>query len=151
MPTVHKPGQGAMARRIALGILAIVVITAGMSFYRWLVNSNWSFLQWPKSLLTGYATPLPLLGQKFDYAFVVSWLLIGLGLYLIYSWLAGPKRVGFLIDTEDEFRKVTWPSWREAWKASLLVLAFIAAMAAYLFLADIGLSRLLDLILGGAA
>ncbi|HMS16872.1 MAG TPA: preprotein translocase subunit SecE, partial [Planctomycetota bacterium] len=147
MPTVHKPGQGAIARRIAFGILAIVVVTAGMSFYRWLVNSNWSWLQWPKQLLTGYSSPLPLLGQKFDLGFLFSWVLVGLGLWTAYRLLAAPKRVDFLIDTEDEFRKVTWPSWREAWNASLLVLVFIGAMAIYLLLADMGLSRLLDLIL----
>lgn len=151
MSTVHKPGQGVFVRRFAMGALSIIVITGGMAFYRWLVNSNWRWLQWPKSLLSGYSTPIPLLNQKIDLAFVTSWALTGLGLFWLYRFLSKPSRVDFLVDTEEELKKVTWPSWREAKNASIIVLIFICFLAAYLLIADLGLSKLLDFILGSGA
>ena len=60
---------------------------------------------------------------------------IGLGsvYYLVYSWAKGAN---FLIETENELRKVTWPSHRpwfkmstELWGASYVVIFVLCAMA----------------------
>lgn len=46
-----------------------------------------------------------------------------------------------------ELRKVTWPSLKETRTTSLVVLAFVTVMAIFLGLVDLGLSKLISLIL----
>lgn len=47
----------------------------------------------------------------------------------------------FLIDTESEMRKVSWPTLREVVDSSLVVIIVIIALGIYLFVVDIGLSK----------
>ncbi len=47
----------------------------------------------------------------------------------------------YLRDTRAELRKVTWPSRKEAWHLTLVVLGTTAGMAAILGLADYGFSE----------
>ena len=47
----------------------------------------------------------------------------------------------YLRDTRAELRKVTWPTRKEAWNLTLIVLGATAAMAAILGLADFGFSE----------
>ncbi len=46
-----------------------------------------------------------------------------------------------------ELRKVTWPTLKETRVGSLVVLSFIVVMALFLGLVDLGLSKLVSLIL----
>jgi preprotein translocase subunit SecE len=46
----------------------------------------------------------------------------------------------YLRDTRAELRKVTWPTRKEAWNLTLIVLGATASMAAILGLADVGFS-----------
>ena len=47
-----------------------------------------------------------------------------------------------------ELRKVTWPTWNEAWNMTLVVIIVSAVIAAVLGLADLGLVRALSWLVG---
>ena len=49
--------------------------------------------------------------------------------------------------SKAEMRKVTWPTLKETRATSLVVLAFVVVMAVFLGLVDLGLSKLVSLIL----
>jgi len=60
-----------------------------------------------------------------------------------------PNRVQlFFRETIGELKKVTWPTRREAWYLTLVVLVVMAGMGAFLGLLDFIFSRLFALILG---
>lgn len=46
-----------------------------------------------------------------------------------------------------ELRKVTWPTFKETRATSLVVLAFVIAMSIFLGVVDLGLSKLVSLLL----
>ena len=47
-----------------------------------------------------------------------------------------------------ELRRVTWPTWEETLRLSLMVIAVAAAVGAFLGLVDLGFARVMRLLLG---
>ena len=54
----------------------------------------------------------------------------------------------FFRETIGELRKVSWPTWPEARRLTILVLIVMVIMGIYLFLVDRIASQLLNLVLG---
>ena len=48
----------------------------------------------------------------------------------------------------SELRRVTWPTYEETFRLSIMVIAVAAAVGAFLGLVDLGFSSLFDIILG---
>ncbi len=69
---------------------------------------------------------------------------IGLALayYVIFVVLNKPRVADFLIETEIEMKKVSWPKGRELAGSSGVVIACIATLAVYLYLVDLALAGL---------
>ena len=55
---------------------------------------------------------------------------------------------GFFRETFGELRKVSWPTWPEARRLTILVLIVMVAMGIYLSLVDRIAGQLLNLVLG---
>lgn len=132
-------GQGVLVRRCAFALIVLLVIWGTMSLYGWLVNLEiggghpFATLLVEKSG-TGYV--LPVLGQKFDVACIVTWVLAGASIFGIWRLLNRPRAANFLIETDAELRKVTWPNWKDAWNSALVVLVFVFIMAGFLVASD---------------
>jgi preprotein translocase subunit SecE len=54
----------------------------------------------------------------------------------------------FFRETTGELRKVSWPTWPEARRLTILVLIVMVLMGAYLFFVDRSAEWLLNLLLG---
>jgi preprotein translocase SecE subunit len=92
---------------------------------------------------------IPVVAVNLSPAFLVSFLVFLAGLVVIQRWQQRPKVADLLIDTEAELKKVTWPSGTDVWNASMVVIASVVLLGAFLALADIFLFRLMRyLILG---
>jgi len=56
--------------------------------------------------------------------------------------LASPRQswpvrvVGFLRDVRVELRKITWPTWDELKKATVVIIIFVSALGAFIGLMD---------------
>jgi preprotein translocase subunit SecE len=63
-----------------------------------------------------------------------------------------PKREGafkrFFRETSGELRRVSWPTWPEARRLTLIVIVVLVVMAIFLGLVDLGASQLLALLVG---
>lgn len=68
--------------------------------------------------------------------------------YTVPAWTLGNPVTRFIAESYIELRKVTWPTWREAWNWTLIVIAMSAVIALILALADLGLARLLTWVVG---
>jgi preprotein translocase SecE subunit len=92
---------------------------------------------------------LPVVGVDLTPAFVVSMLILGIGVIVVHRWLRRPRIADLLIETEAELLKVTWPKGSEVWNASMVVLVSVVLLGLYLAGVDIFLFRLMRaLILG---
>lgn len=64
------------------------------------------------------------------------------------EWMMNNFFLRPLAESYEELRKVSWPTWSEAWTMTLAVIAMSAVIAIILGLADIGLIRALEWIVG---
>lgn len=106
----YKPGKGAIARN---GTFAVVV---GM-----IVWGMYSFSQLQTDPTLKWGLPAAVGG-------VLAW--------VAYRLIHYPRFADFLINTEAEINKVTWPTWQELKVSTGVVVTMILLMAVFLFLTD---------------
>jgi preprotein translocase SecE subunit len=127
---IYKTGQGKIARSAAYALGAGLVIFGGFRLYATINRPNAAWVE-----------GVPLLGALSPYntiAIVVTLLGI-LGLHLV---LNRASTVDMLIDTEQELKKVSWPSGKEVQNATVVVVLVTFTMAMLLF----GFDELLRLV-----
>jgi preprotein translocase SecE subunit len=139
----YKKDQGRMARMAAFWSLAILIFYGCVSLH---TEVSSLFPEMGKAL-GGFR--IPILGMDFSPAFIISGLVLGTSLWLLYRWQDKPKNADLLIETESELRKVTWPSLDEAINGSVVVIICVLFLMAYLASADWFLGRAMTVILLG--
>jgi preprotein translocase subunit SecE len=61
------------------------------------------------------------------------------------GWFGRARR--FLADVRSELSRVTWPTRREVWATTIVVILTSTVFGVYLYVVDIGLSQLVDFLL----
>ncbi|MSR74512.1 MAG: preprotein translocase subunit SecE [Planctomycetes bacterium] len=136
MLNVYKPDQGMLTRWIAFWSITALVVWGGIALYDWLVGTTdfarvLLFEQGPEGML------IPVIDQRLNWAFVCCWIVVLGGTLGVQKFiLANPRNSDFLITTDEEVRKVTWPSWKDAYNSALVVLVFVAILAVFLVASD---------------
>ena len=92
---------------------------------------------------------IPVVGMDLTPALLISFFALVAGLGLLHRWQNKPKNADFLIETESELRRVTWPSLDEAINGSLVVIACVLFLMFFLAATDYMLGRLTRTILFG--
>jgi len=58
--------------------------------------------------------------------------------------------VEFIQEVRQEVAKVTWPTWKEVWITTLMVLLMVALAAVFFRITDLSVGWLVQLVLGGS-
>jgi preprotein translocase subunit SecE len=56
--------------------------------------------------------------------------------------------ITFMQEVRQEVSKVTWPSWKEVWVTTVMVLIMVALASIFFLLVDQALSHIVRLVLG---
>jgi len=118
-----------MTRMAAFWSLAILLIYGCMSLHTQL---GVSFGETATNSLVPGLKKIPLLGVIPNISFFVTAAVALGGLWLINRWLNRAKNADLLIDTEQELRKVTWPTMEETINGSILVMSCVLFLMAFL-------------------
>jgi preprotein translocase subunit SecE len=128
----YRPGEGRWARLTAfVAILGLGAFAA----YRWYLWAD----------KTGLRGGLPRIGM-----YELTWAEVGAGILIVVfamlgyrTCFASPGSSDFLIETEIELRKVTWPQWKplfsskaELWGSAYVVIAVVVALAVFVYAVD---------------
>ena len=148
----YKQEQGRMARMAAYWSLAVLLFYGCYSLY-------YSLLGWfPGKLGTPFklgaessGLRIPILGIDVNAALVIATLVLAAGLFVLYRWQNKPSNADFLIETESELRKVTWPSMPEAIGSSFVVILTVLFLMFFLAGSDWLLGRWATWILTGGS
>jgi preprotein translocase subunit SecE len=54
----------------------------------------------------------------------------------------------FVEEVRQETAKVTWPTWKEVWITTIMVLIMVALTSTFFLLADVVISRVIRVVLG---
>jgi len=133
----YKPDQGTYARTTALLLLSGLLVFGCHTLYYWLLSFRGDEAR-PGFMvrdLTG--GPVPVVGLPLTPALLVS-VVTGVALIVLAAHLLNrPKVADMLIECETEMRKCTWPSAKETFTASMVILVvmlfFTGAMAFFDF------------------
>ena len=142
----YKGDQGRLARLIAFWSLAALVFYGCVSLRAALSSAFGGKLSAP--LIAGMKQ-IPVLGLNFNAALLITAVVLGVAWYYLYRWQQTPKIADLLIETESELRKVTWPTVPEAVNSSLVVIACVLFLMAFLAGADFVLGRWTTMLLTG--
>ncbi len=58
--------------------------------------------------------------------------------------------VQFIQEVRQEVAKVTWPTWKEVWITTLMVLLMVALASVFFLITDQAIGWLVKLVLGGS-
>ena len=127
----YKKDQGRMARLAAFWSLAILIFYGCTSLHTYLPRF-WKALgspMWP-------GARIPVLGLDISGALLITAIVLSASIFFLHRWQEKPATADLLIETENELRKVTWPSLDEATKSSLAVFVCVVFLMAFLALTD---------------
>jgi len=124
--TIYKPGQGKWVR---WGTVAALSIVAAAGAY-WLASKA----------LAAVDTNNKALDAVIQFGGAALWL--GLWALFAFWFVSTPRWAEFLIMTESEMRKVSWPSRREVINSTKVVIILTLAMGVLLWIVDIGFIQL---------
>lgn len=121
---LYKPNQGKVVRQLSFVGGAVLSL---LSAYQIAHMEIWDMLL---TQIGGAA-----LGNSAPWLMLVF--LGAVVMWVCFRAVNYPKFADFLIAVEAEMNKVSWPSKQELWRASLVVIFVIFAMAGLLFLFDV--------------
>lgn len=136
---LYKPEEATRSRG-ALAICAGALLLYGvLSFYDWL--GGWPAMEGD---LSKHLFGSPLLGDEFPVSVrvVIAGLLLVASGVTVYVAANHQRLVEFLISTEGEMAKVSWPTKTEVFNNSIVVIICTILIGIYLGLVDLGLASL---------
>lgn len=145
---IYRKGEGSWSRGIAAATFFAVALFGARRVSEVLVETAWG-----RGVL--WASPVgELTGARLAAGLVLSACVAGIWILLNHV-----RSVDFLIDTETELRKVSWPvdpsqprfadRYRELIQSSFIVITSVLVMGVALFVYDLALGSGIRLILGG--
>ncbi len=133
---VYKASQGRIVRQVTFFALCLLFVLVSRELY----YSGWfNFLAPAVSAETGIAGP-PILKILF------SVLMAGVGCWFSFRLVNYPVFADFLVSVEAEMNKVSWPTQDQLYRASVVVIFVIFAMAVLLFAFDVIWTSLFEII-----
>jgi len=133
----YKKNQGIIVRTATAISIALLVAYGFYSLYRTvpIVDASYNPPRptfWGTILLT-----IPFFEVSIDYGIVISFALFILVSFLIYILILNkPKPSDYLIETEGELKKVSWPSRPQYLGSSVAVIISMVILGVFLILAD---------------
>ena len=119
---IYQWKQGKVLRRSTGAVIALAFVLASQALYH---------------------------STLYDLGPSTAWWVVGLldivGLWIAFRVVNYPVFAEFLIDVESEMTKVTWPSWFELQRATVVVLGTMFIFSILLFGYDIAWTKVLEL------
>lgn len=110
------------------------------------VLNRWFGALFGDAAVAPWVQPFPLLGS-FGWAQLVAVVLLAIVAIVMIRYLNRPKLADLLIETENELKKVTWPSAHETMAGTIAVAVTVVVLFLFLTGADTALVKLMDLLL----
>lgn len=141
----YKKDQGRYARMLAFWSVALLLAYGFLGSFPVWVRRNFGgdqgFESWGS---------YPVVGQM-DAAVAAGLAGLGICAFILHRLLSKPKTADLLIETEDEMKKVTWPTRAETWNGSVAVMVTVLVLLAFLWGSEMLLAAVFQNVLGGAA
>ncbi len=134
---VYKKGQGTVARLSTYVACAVLIVFGVIRLY--------AAINVPQKHV--FVRDVPFLGDLTLYKAVA--IVVGtVALLALHALLNRPRSVDLLVETEQEMKKVSWPTLPEVWNATLVVAMVTLVLALSMYGLDEVLRKVLFLVIG---
>jgi preprotein translocase subunit SecE len=137
----YKKDQGRMVRMAVFWSITVLLYYGCTSLRQELAGRFGKKLDEP---LFAAFSQLPVLGTRLTAALLISLAVFAVAVWFTYRFLERPKYADMLIETEIEMRKVVWPTPKEVFNSSLVVVVCVLFLMAFLAGADWLLARVIQ-------
>ena len=127
----YKSDQGRYARMISFWSLFLLAAYGLLGGFIHVMNG---WLEYYGVDITPW-TKVPILGD-FGWGTVVALACQAIAGLLIYRFVNRPRSADLLIETENELRKVVWPSWGDTWAGTVAVIVTVIVLLIFLAAVD---------------
>jgi preprotein translocase SecE subunit len=127
--STYKQDHGRLARMFAFWSL-VFFLAFGCKFLHTQLISNFD------SLETAFGGEIPIVKVAVNGAFLISTGVFVLGLVFLLRWQRKERVADFLIDTEGELRKVTWPTMPDVVNSSIVVIVCVLILMGFMAATD---------------
>ncbi len=132
----HKPGQATVARAVAFTCLGALTMYGGYAFYQLPSTASvWWMDLWKAEVFGKVFSLKPILFPSAGVFLTV--------MTAIFLLLNRAKWADFLIETEGELKKVSWPARKDYVGSAVVVVVVVAVISLFLFFVDKGLSEVM--------
>jgi len=138
----YKAGQGSLARLTTWVALLATVGLGCAELYSWIQDPKQDTPLLPGELFRD----LPFFGTKFSWKFLLCMVVFVGGIWFSRRIMARRDAVDALIETEQELKKVSWPTRDESINATGVVILVSLLLTITLFGFDLLFNRLFGLI-----
>ncbi|MCK4908607.1 MAG: preprotein translocase subunit SecE [Planctomycetes bacterium] len=143
----YKKGQGTISRMVTWGALTLMALFGAVSLYHAdeilpKLGQDGQATWWGKTLFS-----VPFFENPITHGMLISAAVFILGVFLIYILVINKTSTAdFLIETEAELRKVSWPSRHEHIGSTVAVIISVIFIGVFLFFTDNILLQFMKLI-----
>lgn len=138
----YRPDQGVFARGIAFWGVTAYAWYAGRSLYYWMQRFDFA----NHRIGSG---EIPVVGMDLTPGLMIALLVFAAVTFAAWKLTNHPKIADLLVDTESEMKKVTWPSFDETKKSSLVVIGCVAFLLVFLSFTDMALEWVMSRVVFG--
>lgn len=142
---IYKKKQGLLIRWSFFAICSVLFLYGASRLYRSFPIADKPGWAWAYKKFFSYTIPLIDLSIVIDPRLLIS---LGCAIFFLalFSYLSfkHQKLSDFLIDTESEMRKVSWPTSAEVIKSSTAVIVIVVLIGIFLYLCDILLNAVFN-------
>lgn len=129
---VYKKKQGQIIRWATFVVSAVLFVYGAIRLYKFLIRYEWATTanRWLNFVIPYVEIPVVV-----DPRFVISLVFGLISIWLFYFLSFQHNRLSdFLIDTESEMRKVSWPTMDQVVKSSIAVILIVLILGLYLYM-----------------
>ena len=135
----YKSGQGSLTRLTATVLMLLALVMGCRELYTWIQSPRQDSPILPGELFRD----MPVFGGPMSWKFLLCVAIFAVGLVLIRRYMGRPGTVDTLIETEQEMKKVSWPTRDESMNATWVVILVSVVLSFSLVLFDLVLTTLL--------
>lgn len=143
----YKKGQGKIVRLSSGIALTLLALFGCISLYTFVPQFNIEETPPPPTFWGTTITQIPFFELTINYGLIVSMGLFLILILLIYLLIINkPSTADFMVETEIEMKKVSWPSKQEHTSSTIAVIISVFLIGVFLMIADSFFSQIMKFI-----
>ncbi|MFH0888998.1 MAG: preprotein translocase subunit SecE [Planctomycetota bacterium] len=144
----YRQREGLTTRFVTWGLISLLVLFGCISLYYFIPAENTEKIPAQPTFWGNLIYNIPFFDLNITYGTLISVLVFLFIIVLINRFIINkPSMADFLVETEYEVKKVSWPPKNEYWGASVAVIISVVVIGLFIFIVDIVFHKMAQLFL----